>query len=231
MGKSLKKEFMHFDSQTQLYLSAYQDQDRRHQLFRTMYKALAILAALIPPVSLIFTIQATVLDRKKETFSLWKSIGYCVLFALLPIASGFMSWHLIEEFEDSRRRNDTIQKVTFTEQEFNERKDYFKQIKRAMQNLGVDLTKVKPDSANKNHKVIVKYTTDKPRVDVYMDSAQRERQSKMLHYGIVLFHNPRNESIMTDQKIQEISDAPGFFSKKHTESIEIIQQLETQYTI
>ncbi|WED44042.1 hypothetical protein [Legionella cardiaca] len=225
----MKKEFNHLDQHAQLYLSAYQDQERRHQLFRVGYKVLAILAALIPPLSLIFTIQATVQDSKKDTFNLWSSIGFCILFSLLPIASAFMSWHLIENLEDSRRQDDTIQKVTFSQNDFIERKEYFSQIKNQMKELGVNLTTVKPDSAQKNHKVIIKdIKEDKHVVDVYMDSAQRERQSEMLKYGIVLFGKPNNQEL-TKEDLAKIYDAPGFFHKKHAESIEIVKHLETQY--
>jgi hypothetical protein len=179
MTKSLKKKFNHLDPHTQLYLSAYEDQDRRHQLFRVVYKALAILAFLVPPVSLIFTIQTSIQDSKKKSFSLWKSIAFCLFFSLIPIASGFMSWNIIQSLEDSRRQKDRIQKVTYTQDEFLDQKQYFTQVKNKIREFDVDLRQVKPNSENKNHKVKREYIDKKkncPMVDVYVDSAQRKRQ-------------------------------------------------------
>jgi hypothetical protein len=230
MGSPWEKDFSHLDTRSQLYLRAYQEQNHRHKLFRGVYKAFALLAVLIPPLSLLFTIQAAIEDSKKEKFSLLKNIGFCMLFAFIPGASGIMSWHLIKDLEEVRRQKDKIQKKVFTEEELKNHKAYLTWVKTKMQEWDVDLKSVKPKAEEKNQKIKLEYDENGQKFAVYMDAAQKERESQLLECGIVLYQL-KNNMITKEEARERISNTPKFFKEKHEESVRIINGLKTQYSI
>lgn len=236
METKLDKKLEKYDDHTQLYLRVYEAQDRRHQRFRYLYRALAILAAFVPPVSLLFTVQATLMDMKKEGFSPWASIGLCLCFAIVPIASGFMSWNIIDKFEQERRGSDNIQKETYSKNDLSHHKKYLTQVKNQMRDLGINVKDGAPESSRKKKKVKIERTEVKPKlssdgevVEVYMDAAQIERDRMLLECGIYLIDIKENRHVeQSKAKILGVSD---FFQTKHAESVKLVESLEAQYKL
>nr|HAT8715337.1 hypothetical protein [Legionella jordanis] len=222
-----------YDIHTQLYLHVDEDQNRRHQRFRYMYNVLAILAALIPPVSLLFTVQASRMERKQSGFSTWQAIGASFFFAIVPIASGIMSWNIIDKLENARRRTDKIQKTTMSKEDWIYHSALLKQTKNQMNELGINV-KARDLSliSRKKKKVIIEYQEDEPKlsfngemVDVYMDVAQIDRDRKLSCCAITLREN--NEGKDNEQLL----GLTYFFKNKHAESVAIVEELETQYNL
>ncbi len=216
----------------QLYLRAYEDQQRRHQRFRYMYSALAILAAFVPPVSLIFTVKSTLIEQKTKSSIDLKAIGYCTLFALFPFASGLLSWSLIDNFEEERRKKDKVQKLSYCTQDFTEEKNYLKETKNRMRNmLHIEIKK----PSDKPKKIEIHYQDNnkshaKDRVDVYLDREQMARRKHCLNYGVSLFWAEKHGQAHHIRQ-DDITKLSLFFQNTHAESIKIVEELKSQYQI
>lgn len=237
MEMKQERKLESYDKHTQLYLRVYEDQNRRHQRYRYMYNALAVLAGFIPPISLIFTLQSSWMERKQLGFSPWYAIGASLFFAIVPIASGIISWHAIDRFEDVRRRTDPIQKKTMSKRDWIYHKELLKQTKYQMHELGVDVKK-RDDSlvSRKMKKVQIEFLEDVPKqslngemIDVYMDIAQIDRDHKLVDCAIDLHEIKEGRDVEENRaKILGLTD---FFKNKHAESVAVVEGLEIQYTL
>jgi hypothetical protein len=225
-----------YDERTQVYLKAYQAQENRHKLIRMILKPFAVLSVLLPPLSLIFTLQYIYYEVKarlscperRPSFTLWNNVFGPLLVALLaafvPIIPGIVSWYLIKDIEGNRRRlNDKIEGQVCSKEGFSKGKQWRKEAKDKLGTLGLNFEELTPEPSKKVKKVKIEQGNE---LFVLRDRAQKAREEKLVSYGTLLRDK---EALLA--KIGDLKKAYAFFEQKHVESGKIVEKWNAQYKI
>lgn len=201
----------------QLYLKAYQDQERGHRRRRNAGIALAVFATIIPLLSLVVTIPFLVKHYQSDSSGPheWFKFALKSLVALIcPIYSGRVIWEMTKFDEKRNRSDDRIKKSTWTKKEWEDEKSARSKAKTAAW-PGVDWKAIR--NPKKPKKVLVPYENARGAImlEVYQDREREEYRSSQAISNNLLSNSP--DTLFNSYKS----------SQAH--SVRIVEQLENEY--
>lgn len=206
------------EAHKKLYLSLYQRQEPWHAFLRVLGKIGAVVAAVITPISLFYTIPLAMIELNHDKqVSVWGLIANC-LVGLIPIYSGIMSWRSVAPLEAYRREFDDMQKDTYKLEKGQTYKDLIVEFQKSRYESKSNQKEIKwQDAKNprKPKKVFIP-SKDGASVDMYTDKFQIQRILDL-------------EEAANPERYKPVFHTTEHFRSLQNHSVELVEGLKAKY--